>query len=316
MSREQRVEALSRFGFTGRQAAFLDTVLHHSGVCLPRQFAAFAGIAYGHKTNRFFDRLVSRGFAAVCPCLHNRALVYHVLHRPLYSAIGQPQSRLRRPVPAASVTPRLMLLDAVLEAREVTWLASEHDKVEHFTTGSGIPPESLPQQASRFRGLASSRRFPDALPIGVAAPDRALFVYPATRSSLVDLRPFLRRHHTLLAALPAWTLRLVFAPDRRPSEAAWQAVIDHEIGPLLGVAGRAERRVEWRPLGHRYGHLSPLVAGVARSNVGVEQGEQKGEQALSRSQPPWVVELRQRRQTSRTARVAGFTTNNCWPCVI
>ncbi len=113
MSREQPVEALSKFGFTGRQAAFLDTVLHHSGVCLPRQFAAFAGIAYGHKINRFFDRLASRGFAAVCPCLHNRALVYHVRHRPLYSAIGQPQSRLRRPVPAASVMPRLMFLDAV-----------------------------------------------------------------------------------------------------------------------------------------------------------------------------------------------------------
>lgn len=119
MSRQQRIEALFRFGFTPRQAAFLDTVLHHSGVCLPRQFAAFAGIAYGHKTNRFFDRLVSRGYASVCPCLHNRALVYHVRHRPLYSAIGQPQSRLRRPVPAASVMPRLMLLDAVLEARDV-----------------------------------------------------------------------------------------------------------------------------------------------------------------------------------------------------
>ena len=73
-----------RFGFTRRQAAFLDAVLHHSGVCLPRQYAAFAGIAYGHKINRFFERLVSRGFASVCPCLHNRALVYHVQHRPLY----------------------------------------------------------------------------------------------------------------------------------------------------------------------------------------------------------------------------------------
>ena len=153
-------------------------------------------------------------------------------------------------------------------------------------------------------------------PRTITRPDRALLVYPATRSSLADVRPFLRRHHTLLAALPVWTLRLVFAPDRRPSEAAWQAVIDHEIGPLLDVAGGAERRVEWRPLGHRYGHLSPLVAGVAWSNVGVEQGEQKGEQARSRSQPPWPVELRQRRRTSRTARQVGSTTNNHWPCVM
>jgi hypothetical protein len=194
----------------------------------------------------------------------------------------------------------------------VTWLASEHDKVEHFTTGSGILRESLPQQASRVHGLASCRLFPDALPIGLEAPDRALFVYPATRSSLVDLRPFVRRHHALLAALPAWTLRLVFAPDERPSEAAWQAVIGHEIGPLLG----AERRVEWRSIGRRYGHLSPLVAAVAWSRVGVEPGEQEGEQARARSQPSWRVELRQRRRTSRSARGVGFRTNNYWPCVM
>ena len=52
---------------------FLVTVMSHSGVCLPRQYATFAGVAYGHKINRFFDRLVARGFASACPCLHNRA---------------------------------------------------------------------------------------------------------------------------------------------------------------------------------------------------------------------------------------------------
>lgn len=315
MTPEERIDALSKFGFTARQAAFLHAVLHHSGVCLPRQYATFANVAYGHKINRFFERLVSRGFASVCPCLHNRALVYHVHHRPLYSAIGEPQSRLRRPVAAASVMPRLMLLDAVLEAPEVIWLAADHDKVEHFTTNAGMLRQSLPQAASRTRATVSSRLFPDALPVGVEAPNRALFVYPATRSSLVDFRPFLRRHHALLAALPAWTLRLVLAPDERPSEAAWRAVIGHEIGPLLGVAGRAERRVEWQALGHRYGHLSPLVAAVAFSRVGVEQGEQEGDQGRTRSQPPWVVELRQRRRTSRTGRRVGFRTSNYWPCV-
>jgi hypothetical protein len=316
MSREQRIEALSRFGFTPRQAAFLDVVLHHSGVCLPRQYAAFAGIAYGHKTNRFFDRLVSRGFASVCPCLHNRALVYHVHHRPLYAAVSQPQSRLRRPVAAASVMPRLMLLDTVLESPEVTWLAGQQDKVEHFTTGSGIPRERLPQRGSRAGGTAAPGLFPDALPIGVEAQIRGVFVYPATRSSLVDFRPFLRRHQALLTDLPAWTLRLVFAPDERPVEAAWQAVVNREIGPLLGVADRAERRVEWRALGHRYGHLSPLVAALAWSRLGVEQGEQRGAQVAKRSQPPWAIALRQRRRTRKSGRGLGFRTNNCWPCVM
>ena len=70
-----------------------------------------------------------------------------------------------------------MLLDAVLEAPEVTWLAGGHEKVEHFMTSTGVPRESLPQQASRAGGAASFRPFPDALPIGVEAPTRALFVY-------------------------------------------------------------------------------------------------------------------------------------------
>lgn len=316
MTPQERTDAVAVLGFKERQARFLVTVMTYSGVCLPRQFATFADVAYGHRINRFFERLVSRGFASVCPCLHNRALVYHVHHRPLYSAIGQPQSRLRRPVPAASVMPRLMLLDAVLEAPEVTWLAADHDKFEHFTTRAGIPRESLPQQASRAGGAASSRLFPDALPIGVEAASRAMFIYPVTRSSLVDFRPFVRRHHALLAALRAWTIRLVFAPDERLVEAACQAVVEREIGPLLGPAESAERRVEWRALGHRYNHLSPLVAGSGWSRVGVEQGEQGEAQGSARSQPSWPTALRQQRRKPTSARKPTFRTNNYWPCVI
>jgi hypothetical protein len=209
-----------------------------------------------------------------------------------------------------------MLLDAVLEAPEVTWLAGEHDKVEHFKTGAGVPRECLPQQAFRAAEAAFSRLFPDALPIGVEAPNRALFIYPATRSSLVDFRPFLRRHHGLLSALPAWTLRLVFAPDERLVEAAWQAVVDREIGPLIRPTHGAERRVEWRALGHRYGHLSPLVAAAGWSRVGVEQGEQRGAEGATRSQPPWLIALRQQRRKAKSTGRLGFRTNNYWPCVL
>jgi hypothetical protein len=55
---EDRVRAVAEFGFSKRQARFLVTVMLHAGVCVPRQYARFAGIAYGHKVNRFFDKLV------------------------------------------------------------------------------------------------------------------------------------------------------------------------------------------------------------------------------------------------------------------
>jgi hypothetical protein len=73
MNANERIQAVERFGFTTRQAGFLVAVMTHSGVCLPRQYAAFAGVAYGHKVNRFFERLVGRGLASACPSSAYRA---------------------------------------------------------------------------------------------------------------------------------------------------------------------------------------------------------------------------------------------------
>lgn len=316
MTTGDRVQAIQRFGFSRRQAAFLVTVMSYSGVCVPRQYATLARIAYGRVVNRFFDRLISRGFGSPCPCLHNRALVYRIHHRALYAAIGEPQSRFRRPVPAHAVTPRVMLLDAVLEAPEVTWLASEQDKVEHFTTRAGIPLDCLPRQAARSGGAAPRRLFPDALPIGVDPSGCTLVVYAATPASLEGFRPFLRRRVAFLTALPSWTLRLVFTPDDCPGNVAWEAVIDREIGPLLCLADRTERRVEWRALGHRYSHLSPLVASTARPALGVEEGEQVGERVTARPQPPCPRGPREHQRGRGSARTRGLRTSNCWSCLM
>jgi len=96
MTFEDRIAAVARFGLTERQARFLLTVMTCSGVCVPRQFATFAGTAYGHKVSRFFDRLVARRYAAECGCLHNRAALYDVHHQALYRA-----KRSRRCLPRA-----------------------------------------------------------------------------------------------------------------------------------------------------------------------------------------------------------------------
>jgi hypothetical protein len=97
MTAEGRVTAITKFGFTERQARFLVTVMLHTGVCVPRQYARFAGTAYGQKVNAFFDKLVQRGYATAWACLHNRARLYHVHHCALYRAVGEPDSRYRRP---------------------------------------------------------------------------------------------------------------------------------------------------------------------------------------------------------------------------
>jgi len=38
-------------------------VLEHAGVCLPRQYRTFAGVAHGRQTHRFFEKLITGGFA-------------------------------------------------------------------------------------------------------------------------------------------------------------------------------------------------------------------------------------------------------------
>ena len=52
--------AVAEFGFTQRQARFLELVMRHAGVCLLRQYSTFAGIVHGQKTRAFFAKLVSR----------------------------------------------------------------------------------------------------------------------------------------------------------------------------------------------------------------------------------------------------------------
>lgn len=65
MKLEDRINAIAEFGFTERQARFLDLVMLFGGLCVPRQYAAFAGTAYGRRVSRFFDKLVRQRYATV-----------------------------------------------------------------------------------------------------------------------------------------------------------------------------------------------------------------------------------------------------------
>jgi hypothetical protein len=103
---EKRIRAVVDCGLTERQAGFLVLVMRHAGVCIPRQYAGFAGIANGgRRCNAFFDKLVKRGYAHEIRCVHNRARVYHVHHKPLYFLIAEASSSSSQKRRAASVGP-------------------------------------------------------------------------------------------------------------------------------------------------------------------------------------------------------------------
>ena len=210
MTWEDRVKAVADHGFTERQAGFLVTVMLHSGVCLGRHYAAFARITHGQKVQDFFQTLVDRKYATARRCGHNTARLFHVHHKPLYAAIGEPDNRHRRPLPLSRAVERLMLLDGVLTHRDVEWLATEREKVAYFTVTKRVALADLPVLAFRSDGGQTIRRFPEKLPVGIGTDGRTyVFLYLVTRPLPVDFRMFLERHAELLRALPAWTIRLL-----------------------------------------------------------------------------------------------------------
>jgi hypothetical protein len=143
------------------------TVVLQSGICVPRQFAHFVSAAYGQDVNTFFDKLVRREYATVCGCLHNRARLYHVHHQALCRAVGEPENRHRRPVPARQAIERLMLLHGVITNPELIWLATEPDKVSFFSLmAPSLPVERLPHSTSGEGPSACVRLFPEKRPIG------------------------------------------------------------------------------------------------------------------------------------------------------
>ena len=60
MNLDEAVRTVAEKGFAERQARFLVLVARHSGVCVMRQYSAFADIVIGQKTRKFFAKLAPR----------------------------------------------------------------------------------------------------------------------------------------------------------------------------------------------------------------------------------------------------------------
>jgi hypothetical protein len=222
-------------GLTDRQAAFLVTVMLHAGVCLGRHYCTFAGIAYGRKFQDFFRLLLDRGHATAQPCRHNKARLYHIHYKPLYTATGEPNNRHRKPTPWPRAVERLMVLDAVLADRDRTWLATEQDKLAHFTLTHRIPGQDLPSLIFRAQDAETVRYFPDKLPIGVDRDGQTYtFLYVVTRPGPVDFRTFLERHAELLRALRTWAIRLVIPRHFTRVAGVYRAAFHEQLGCRCG----------------------------------------------------------------------------------
>lgn len=239
MTAADRVSAVQAFGFTERQSRFLVTVMLHAGVCVVRQYCAFVGIQRGQVTHDFFAGLVTRRFASRYLDAHRRFVIFHLHHKALYAAIGEPDSRFRKPTSLPAALARLMVLDAVLDRPDVRWLATEREKVAHFTTtlGTAFRREDLPQLVFGKPPATTTRYFFDKLPIGVADEGSLhLFPFLVTGWNPLDFRAFLHRHAELLRALRSWSLWLLVPAHLAKAASVFRDVAHEELASPLRPA--------------------------------------------------------------------------------
>jgi hypothetical protein len=237
LANAQRTDALAAFGFTDRQARFLVQALLHAGVFVERQYCTFAGIVHGQKSTNFMNALIERRFAtAIATGKRHRGRMFHVHYKPLWAAIGEPDSRFRKPAALGRMIERVMLLDGVLDDGEYTWLGPSRDKRRHFMRhlGDQMALEEYPRSLFGDGHAKTVRYFPDKLPIGVQPHARPhVLVYLVTRPSPMDFRLFLLRHARLLQALDRWTLRLLIPRPLITARSAYlYAAREHLAMPL------------------------------------------------------------------------------------
>jgi hypothetical protein len=153
----------------------------HSGVCLQRHYTRFCNIAFGHTTRDFFHLLTARKYATAHTCWRRGGTLYHVHYKGLYAAIGEPDNRHRRRITIPRAAERLMLLDVVLERRDLSWLATEKEKVAYFTNDRQLAYADLPSLTFGDPPNVTTRYFTDKLPIARGPrPDEVLFMYLVT----------------------------------------------------------------------------------------------------------------------------------------
>jgi hypothetical protein len=266
-AQEERIRAVIDCGFTERQARFLVLVMRHGGVCIPRQYASFAGIANGgRQCNAFFEKLVKRGCVHEIRCVHNRARVYHIHHKPLYFLIGEASSRYRRPVSPQVAVERLMLLDAVLAVGVVEWLTTAAEKAAYLAGLKAKATDDRPQLSTSEEARPRPSSPSSALPMAVAADGRTLLPYLASEPTTETFRTFLQTHAELLRVAPTWTIRIVFPRPLDHAHDAYQAVVHEELeSPLHPVTiSELQSYFELRLEAARGEPMHPLNQGFLR----------------------------------------------------
>ena len=218
-----RDAALRELGYRDYEAAWLALVCLHSGVFTRPQFTAHHGCAI-EASRKFVGRLVDGGVAREQPVpgAAPRLRCTHVFGRGLYRALGIDNVRHRRKAEDLVLFRRLLSFDHVIRHPDLPWLATEQEKVEHFT-GRGIRRGDLPSRLYG-RGDKRTRRY-FALKLPIAADEQsATFVYvDPGRHTDAELQRWAAEHR------PLWSRLRELGTEVRVAGVARTVAAQHEL---------------------------------------------------------------------------------------
>src|SRR5437899_2634403 len=92
MTDSNRLRALTRFGYTEREAEFLSRAALHSGYFLRRQYGQFLGQENSGTIAQLIEKILEREHSEVIT-YQQKTHIYHLCARPFYAALGQSDNR-------------------------------------------------------------------------------------------------------------------------------------------------------------------------------------------------------------------------------
>jgi hypothetical protein len=205
MTAQERVASIMRFGYTERQARFLEQVAVHGGYFLSRHFTAFIERRHGPVTIDFLRLLLNRNHVNASR-VAGRSQIYHLSAHAFYAAIGH-EHHNSRAHEMRTIRRRLIGLDFVQSRRDWTFLATECDRIAFFVDEHHVPRDVLPQAPQTIPGhprTSITSFFPQRDPIAVA-PDRSVIAFAyRDDGDVTDERfvTFMRRYAPLCERLP------------------------------------------------------------------------------------------------------------------
>jgi hypothetical protein len=201
MKADNRIHALQTLGYAEREAQFLCLAALHSGSFVMRQYLDFRGAKRGKVSDDFAARAVADRHLTMYRT-RNKTLVYQIT-KPIFVALGEPDSRNRRIKQPLLTRLRLMALDFVLLYPEYRYLATEAEKVAYFSEDLRVSAAMYPGRVYHSREASAgttTRYFIEKYPIFRSGAG-AGFAY-LNENSLTSFGRFLDRYQPLLSALP------------------------------------------------------------------------------------------------------------------